>query len=387
MTPSVALCFADVAVHEALPWARQSLHQVALAQMRASDPYGAFLARGADAGDYRFHLGADGAPRIVHGSGWNAYVGPAPAPFTTPDDLNVFGAALAVVAEASQIFVHNFAPPQDAITLNALTWCNELVSEHPRSPTSFGEVWTVGAGSVGTAALYFMSLASRDFSTRLFDHDKVKRQNLDRSPIFIASDVDDPKVKAVERYLKAIGVRDVHGDPHALHECDAWLNRDAGHPDVVIAAANEMKVRYFIEAGYPPLQLYGTTGKNWQVASVRHEPSGPACSLCLFPEDAAPGDTACATAPPETKSSSDEPEVDAALPFLSFAAGLMTAAEVAKRLLPGFPFNSDRVIFNTRPHPHLVPAPLLHRAGCYCESRARNIHAAMLAKPHKTTAA
>lgn len=382
MTPSVALCFEDVAVHEALPWTGQSLHQVALAQMRASDPYGAFLARGAEAGDYRFHLGADGVAGIVYGSGWNAYIGPGPAPFIASDELNVFGAALAVIAAASQTFVHSFAPPHDAISLNALTWRNELVSEHPPCPTSFGEVWTVGTGSVGTAALYFMSLASRDFSTRLFDHDRVKRQNLDRSPVFIASDVGDLKVEAVERYLKAIGLQDVQVEPHALHQCDAWLNREAGRPDVVIAAANEMKVRYFIEAGYPPLQLYGTTGKNWQAAGVRHEPTRAACSLCLFPDDAAPGDTACATAPAMTKS-----EVDAALPFLSFAAGLMTAAEVAKRTLPGFPFNPDRVIFNTRPHPHLVPAPLLHRAGCFCESRDRDIHAAMLAKPRTTPAA
>jgi hypothetical protein len=130
-------------------------------------------------------------------------------------------------------------------------------------------------------------------------------------------------------------------------------------------------------AGYPPLQLYATTGQNWQVTLLRHEPFGNACSLCLFPADETPASTACATAP-ASEADGDGERVDAALPFLSFAAGLMTACETVKRLLPGFPFNPDRVFLYTKPMLSLTSVRIPHRPGCFCESRDRGIHRAML---------
>ena len=49
-----------------------------------------------------------------------------------------------------------------------------------------------------------------------------------------------------------------------------------------VSAANERNVRAVIESGFPPLQIYGTTGRNWQAAVIRHMPLEDPCSCCLF---------------------------------------------------------------------------------------------------------
>jgi hypothetical protein len=381
MTPSVVLAFPDVPIHPALPWAGQSLRDFVLAQMRAADPeYGQFRVRDRLAGHFRFHLGPDGLPLVVHGSGWNVYLGPAPSPLPDVDEFNCFGAAFAVVLAASQIFLHDFAMPEAPFICNTLDWRNQLSTGSVPYPAgiSIGDVWVIGTGSVGTASLYFLSLATQKFSAVLIDHDQVKLHNLDRSPIFLVTDIGRPKVEATESYLQSVGVRQVRSERLPLHESRLWQARQPGEAQLIISAANEMKVRYFIEAGYPPMQLYGTTGKNWQAAAIRHEPFGNACSLCLFPDDQAPGTTACATAPVDASSTEGDDQVDAALPFLSFAAGLMTAAEAVKCQLQGYPFSADRAVLYTKPALSLVSAPLSHRHGCYCETRDTKIHRTML---------
>src|SRR5258708_30173939 len=115
--------------------------------------------------------------------------------------------------------------------------------------------------------------------------DMVKMHNLDRSPIFNAVDADakSNKVDVGEFYLRGVGANSVSSHACALHEAPDWVNRPSGRPDVIISAANERKVRNFIEEGFPPIQLYATTGKHWQVALIRHVPMKDPCSLCLFP--------------------------------------------------------------------------------------------------------
>jgi molybdopterin/thiamine biosynthesis adenylyltransferase len=381
MTPSVALCFPDVKLHAMLPWAGHSLHEVALAQMRAADPYGAFAVRERLPNDFDFHLGSGEADNIVHGTGWNAYVGPGPSPLPENGDLNCIGASLAVILGASQVFINGFDARFDPYSCNALSWRNEAIWDAPacqQSP-SLGNILVAGVGSVGTAVLYFLTLATRKFSATLIDMDVVKIHNLDRSPIFTEADLRCPKVESTRDYLIGVGVADICIDNKPLHESRLWNERQAGQTDLVIAAANEQKVRYYIEAGYSPIQLYGTTGRNWQAAMIRHQPFGKACSLCLFPADQEPAPTACATAPDTGTTSDTEDKTDAALPFLSFVAGLMTAAETLKLGLPGYPFCADRVILNTRPAPLLVPAPLVHRNSCFCETRNSSLHKLMLA--------
>jgi hypothetical protein len=168
---------------------------------------------------------------------------------------------------------------------------------------------------------------------------------------------------------------DATAEPGKLRESQAWQTRQAGTPDILISAANEDNVRYDIENGYPPIQVFGTTGKNWQSAVMTFVPLSGVCTCCLFPPEK-PADTECATAPSEGADS--EEQVDAALPFLSFAAGLMTAIELAKIGMEGWPFAEDRALFQPLSDEVVVGAQMTHRGGCICENLHASVHKAMV---------
>ena len=93
-------------------------------------------------------------------------------------------------------------------------------------------------------------------------------------------------------------------------------------------------MRSVIENACPPLQVYATTGRLLQTTLYRHVPLLDACSCCAPDAQAPQMPTQCATGSP-TPNSSDNDEDDIALPFLSYAAGLMTAAEISKLALAG----------------------------------------------------
>jgi len=394
MSPNVVLAFDDIPLHAALPWAGPSLHAHMLDGMRAANPFGAFETRPAREEDFCIHFGRQGAGFVFDGAGWNAYLGPDTSPLPDQPDGNGFGAALAAVLAAAQLFRQPFAPIDQSFACNALHWTSDLTEEHHDhfQAADIGGIHFIGLGSVGSAALYYLTLTTRCFSPTLIDKDRVKIHNLTRSPIFVAADCVDEqvhpeggvyKVDAARRFLKTAGMTGVEVDPVALHQSALWRERSSGVPDIVVSAANEDDVRYHIEMGYPPIQLYATTGKNWQIALLRHCPGDVACSMCVFPPEESRVPMACAT--DQTGMPSPEEQIDAALPFLSFGAGLMTAAEIAKLPLYDYPFNRSRVGLNLRAEPSLVSTPLAHREGCACEHRDQAIHRQMLAGSRYTT--
>lgn len=378
MTPSVALGFPDIRLHPSVPSLSPMLHEAILCQLNSADPFGRFCARDPGRDDVRLHFGRGGEGVRIHGNGWNAYVGPASSPLPDTPDGNPIGAALAAVLVASQLFVHELAPITKATVVDTLTWRSRIGVQSPAIPVAdLGRIVVVGVGSVGTAVLYFLLLAHRPFSPTLIDMDRVKVQNLDRSPIFTHRDVGELKVETTKSFLRALGVSDVETDSRPLHESDRWMRRSTGTPDILVSAANEMNVRYHVETQYPPIQIYGTTGLNWQASLVRHTPLLEACSCCLFPNEIPQAALRCGSAPAGSVPGNDQ-QVDASLPFLSFAAGLMAAAEILKLQVPGYPFSANRVSLFSRPTPRFVPARIPRREGCLCNDRRPDIHRRML---------
>ncbi len=385
MTPSVAFDVPDIDVVSTLPWAGRKLRDLLLEIASNADPYGEFSGRAPCEGDYVLSLGPESSSATVHGSGWNAFVGAAASPVPESNEINPVGPAFAVIAVVTRLFARELQPMDGPHHFNAFHWQNYILpaGSVPRlDPTSgFGSIWAVGLGSVGTAALYFLTLATRRFTPALFDMDPVKVLNLDRSPIFSAADAKAlrNKAKVTEAYLRSIGMTNVKSEPHALDEAETWRYRQVGTPDLLIAAANERNVRYSVEQSAPPLQIYGTTGANWEASVIRHIPMADPCSCCLFP----PGDprpvTVCASHDRVNPSTGET--IDASLPFLSFAAGLMAAAEILKTSLPDYPFSSNRATLYTHPDAHLrfISPPLAYRPGCICNSRSSSVHAQMIA--------
>lgn len=383
MTPSVAVAVPNVTLRAPLPGAGQWLHEFVLAEMKAADPGGQFTVRASIAKDFVLHLGPAGHDTVAHGVGWDAYLGPAPSPLKVSNAApNPFGAALAGILAVARLFVHELNPPPFQFVCNALNWQEWRAPADALPPTmnDLGSLWFIGIGSVGTATAYFLTLINRKFSAALFDMDEVKVHNLDRSPIFSADDAKRKvrKVLSTEIYLRSVGVNDVTSEPEALDESGLWRNRQDGTPDVLISAANERNVRPIIEGGFPPLQLYATTGKNFQTTLLRHVPLTDPCSVCAFPNQNAQPQIRCATAKVTELVSDREVQVDAALPFLSFAAGLMTAAELTKLHHPNYPYSSNRIFLQTQPEPSLIAVPVSRRDGCTCAARNMRVYRKML---------
>lgn len=381
MTPAVTLAFPNCPLHPRLAWFGADLHDGMLRQMRAADPLGQFRARPQSASDYVINLGRSAADINAVGSGWIAYAGPAPIPFSQKQDDNPFGAMFAAILAAAQLFIGEFPATPKTQLVNCFTWT--LGPNGPNPPLAavpLGRLLAAGLGSVGSAAMYFLAMASARFSGDMIDHDVVKTHNLDRSPVFADADAENktPKVVASERFLNGAGIVETRIDDKPLHRSPLWTRRLVGEPDVLIAAANEMDVRRFIELAHPPLQIYATTGQNWQTTLVRHIPMAEACSLCLFPNDRPSSPTLCATAPVEAANSNDKPRPDAALPFLSFAAGLMTAAELMKLNMSGYPFYRQRVTLTFKPDIGISHTNIARLGDCDCGMRSDHLHSKII---------
>ncbi len=380
MTPSVSIDVPKVKVVSPLPWAGAELSSIALGLLRDCDPFTRAELRAAKDEDYCLHLGSGLCGETVHGVGWNAYVGPAPSPLSDSNNINPIGPALSVVIAVGQLFKSKLGPLGEAIAINALNWSDKNIeqsSDLEIDPAAdLGNIWVAGVGSVGTAALYFLTLISREFSAHLFDHDCVKIHNLDRSPIFRHQDVGQRKANSVATYLRSVGLRAVVECPTDLGNAPQWLHRQAGTPDLLISAANEFNVRYQIEAGLPPLQIYATTGEHWNTTLLRHIPLVDACSRCAFPNDPVSAAFTCATG--EAVNSEGE-KVDAALPFLSFSAGIMVAAEVLKLSLKRTTPSYNRASFYMLETPQIFTSEAAIKSRCICQIRSSSAHRAMIA--------
>lgn len=383
MTPALVLDIPDVMIVDPLPWLGAGLRQTVLSTIQNADPHASFEMRPARDNDYSLHLGRGPAENTVHGSGWYAFVGAGRSVVPDSSGGNPIGPSFAAIAAAARLFGLDLRTGLGGPFLfNAFDWSHRLDSHDPQllENVDFGTIWTIGAGSVGSATLYFLTLATRQFSAVTFDMDIVKIENLDRSPVFtyLNAEHGTPKSDAVTSYLRTVGVAQAESERGPLDHSTRWLSRPAGTPDLVISAANERNVRYVIEQSCPPLQIYGTTGANWVASVIRHIPLVDACSCCIFPPRALQTPMACATG--KAPAPRSEVEVDAALPFLSFSAGLMAAAEILKITLPGYPFSPSRTVFSTWPSsdPRFTSFTARRRHSCSCVQRHAGIHRRMI---------
>jgi hypothetical protein len=377
MVRRVSLSFDDVALHSDFGAVmRGSLHDYLMGTMTRVAPFGQFSAERAASEDYQLAFGRSSAGWTAHGEGWSGYVGPSPSPLSTRSD-NIFGAGLATVTAVARMFDGNFPAALGTASGNLLSYSSELSDDRRYAPagTDLGNLWFVGVGSVGSSVAYFLALAGYRFNAVLFDEDIVKIENLDRSPIFLFEHQGLPKVAVVGDFLRSFGVSVIE-EPRWLDQSDLWKDRAIGDPDLMISAANERNVRFEIETQFPPIQIYGTTGKDWQSNMFRHVPGVDPCSSCAFPAAAAVTDCALGTAPAPSEPGK---QVDAALPFLSFAAGLMAAAEISKLHIGGFPFSGSRAFFTPLADEILYTRPMSFRDDCYCRSRDAEVHSLMLA--------
>ena len=387
MAESVAVDAPPLEVLPPMPWTGQPLDQVVMQTLAEANLYGQHEQRTARGDDLRLVIGPSGDGLVVHGSGWGAFLGTGRSPLDNPNDLNPFGAAFAVVAAAAQLQRDPEVGVVDPLTVDTYLWKAGLPpADAPEVSHGLhlGELWCIGVGSVGSCALFFLPLVTRSFHAVLIDKDNVEPENVTRSPLFSCQDALEriSKVDAAFRWLQGAGVQNTETHFAWLDEIpERWMRRLPGTPDILISAANERNVRSTIEAGYPPLQVYATTGRNWQATLFRHIPLVDACSLCVPGRKVLSAPTLCATGIAETNGA-DHHEDDVALPFLSYAAGLMTVAEITKLALGEYVRTRNRVFFDPGKLNPFTVVTLSHDQECICRRRDPAIHRTVLGSSH-----
>ena len=317
-----------------------SLSVAALELMRDADPFGSFSNNGEDASDLHLHIG-DSPPStnarrltVISSRGWTARICRSPGGFTAGDE-NPVGAAAASVLGGAQLFrdaleMDDIFPPSFLFDAFMGLPCRDFI-EHSRLGSSpLGRLLMVGAGSVGSATAYFMRLFGLAADLTITDADVVKVENFGRSPLFGCSNVGGAKVTAIEAALRGSHIT-MRGHRSWWHESPAT---NLGDFDLVIPVANEYGVRWRLQASIPPLMVHASTGKNWNVNFGRHVPGRDDCLVDRFSEFDAPVLPACSAGAVATPSGE---RIDAALPFLSFWAGFLAAADIARLTVADYP--------------------------------------------------
>ncbi len=187
-------------------------------------------------------------------------------------------------------------------------------------PIDVGSVLQVGAGAVGAALDWWLSMFGYAGTWTIADADTVDISNLNRQILFAAADTEFAGRRQSKAVLAA-GRMIPEGVPSAHWYGDDATVVDATY-DVILPLANERAVRPALQARIPPILLHATTSRHWQAQLHRHVPGRDDCLTCRIPTDMA--QTSC------SKGEISPEEPDAALPFLSATAGLLLAGELAR---------------------------------------------------------
>lgn len=351
-----------------------------VALMAAVDPFGAYqLTDEIPLADLRVHLGnelsAPAIPTVCWGfRGWQAFVAPAPATipkFGSADSRA--GAELAACLAGAMVFrfwvertlVGSLSFGMDLFTMTEVPFDGPAGIAPEVSPKRL-RILMVGGGSVGSAVAYFLPRLGFVGEVDPVDHDKIKVENMDRSPIFYLPDALKEKVGVIARYLNAAGIV---ARP-LPHKWDEFL---AGKPalrsyDLWLPLANEFGVRRAMQANFPPTSVQASTGANWNVSYGRHIPFVDDCQIDRFPsEPAAP--LACGGG----QIVSNGHKEDAAFPFCSFTAGLFVAAAVIRAALGAELKATNSASLSFRPQLSLWTSNRRPKATCMCAKMDRAV--------------
>jgi hypothetical protein len=167
----------------------------------------------------------------------------------------------------------------------------------------------------------------------IVDGDVVDVVNFNRSPTFGKLCFGLNKADALCKFLAS---STLIGESH-----ESWWEEYAGNAaespagfDIWLPLANEFGVRSSMAQRVPPLMIQGSTTQNWGVNFGRHIPGRDECLAERFAGLASDSKFMCATGEALDDSGN---KADAALPFLSFLAGLLVAVDMIRLGIAGYP--------------------------------------------------
>jgi hypothetical protein len=250
---------------------------------------------------------------------------------------DILGAATAACLAAAAAFrlVHGGRlPSPTAINLLERTANEDAASTSAVGPIQVGDVLVVGAGAVAHATLYWAREFGVTGSWDVVDADLAKLHNTNRCLGMYAEDAGWPGGSscAAAEPKTSTAARLIGATPHEVwFEELAWAA--ATRPDLVLPLANERGVRSEVASLGEALLIHASTSQDWTAELHRHIAGRDDCPNCRLPEPGAPI-FGCSTGPTNLETRDEDGEsADAALPFLSAAAGLILVAALLD--LPG----------------------------------------------------
>lgn len=227
-----------------------------------------------------------------------------------------FAACLGAMALCRQVIGDRILNP---IAIDVWEWTVAGAFTHPApsGPLDVGDVLVVGAGGVGSCFGYWV----RDFGHRshwsVADGDVAELHNTNRCLGLFPDEAGWDGGTALNKAEVAGRVMSAQALPKFYDQ----LSDEEGRAQLVLPLANDREVRHLVGQRGDPVVLHATTSPAWEAQFHRHIPDLDDCICCRMPPARSAPRFKCSTA--QAATTPDGESVDAALPFLSAAAGLM----------------------------------------------------------------
>ncbi len=264
---------------------------------------------------------------------WDRWIGGVSAePFESDAEFetNCYGAATAAVLSAAAVLqlVTGSGFADHKLSLWNFRSDGE-VEAGPKSvvPLDVGRVLMVGAGAVASCLTYWLALLGNQSEWTVVDEDDVTVSSTNRGMLFTAENAGWPdgdgefKVDVLARTI---------GDDAEPFQC--WFHdwTQEHDYDLALCLANDHGVRTAINHFPVPVIIQATTGNDYLAQLHRHVAGQDDCVHCRM-VDVRDVEFVCGETTLDTR---EGERIDAALPFLSAAAGLQLVG-VLHRLAQG----------------------------------------------------
>lgn len=186
----------------------------------------------------------------------------------------------------------------------------------------------IGAGALSHAVAYWAAELGHLGSWTPIDAGVAELSNANRCLAMTAADASWPGGYPVgaARNKAQILADTLTGETTTLWY-DQWAATNPPRADLILPLANERGVRALIAARGEPVLIHAATSPQWTAELHLHRPDIGDCPACRIPDTATPA-FACSTGPAAFGAVTDAG--DAALPFLSAAAGLMLLIAISQ---------------------------------------------------------
>lgn len=192
-------------------------------------------------------------------------------------------------------------------------------------PLDIGSVGLLGAGAVAGALAYWLHDRGVEGEWRIVDRDLAELHNTSRAMHLTAAHAGWPDGKAAYKADPAATL--IGATPVRLWHDEWFGGAEYERPDLVIPAANERGVRHDVALLGYEVVVHAATSRNWTAELHRHIADVDDCLRCRYPSRVERV-FACAEGP--ARPGAEGEAADAALPFLSGAAGALLMAGLSQ---------------------------------------------------------